>query len=120
MPTRNLYRRAAALLLSIILTLLSPGIARAENSTLLSGFQDVLPGQWHYEAIRFVVSNGYFNGVSKTSFAPGEPMTRAMFVTALGRMAGADISGDHTSDFIDIAPGSYYARTFVCARRIAG
>ncbi len=99
--------RIISLLLSAVLFLLTPCTAAAEND--LSHFKDVLPGHLYYSAIKFVVDNGYFNGVSEDTFAPGEPMTRAMFVTVLGRLAGVDPATDSTTDFIDVTPESYYS-----------
>ncbi len=53
-------------------------------------FYDVKEGDTYYEAIRFVYENELFNGVSTHIFAPDTTMTRAMFVTVLGRLAGVD------------------------------
>lgn len=108
MHKNNLKHRLTAILLSLVLFLLSPGIAVAENSTDMSRFTDVIPGQWYYAAIEFVVTNGYFKGVSETSFAPAQPMTRAMFVTALGRMAGVDPKAEPQARFKDVESNSYY------------
>lgn len=101
--------RAASLFLSVVLLLLTPCVAAAENSENLSRFNDVLPGQWYYSAIEYVAERGYFNGVSDDTFAPGTPMTRAMFVTALGRMAGVDPTAYPDSGFLDVLPESYYS-----------
>ena len=52
-----------------------------------------------------------FKGVSETSFQPNTPMTRGMFVTVLGRMAG--VAPEDYSDtyalFQDVPANSYYA-----------
>lgn len=109
MRSKRIKHRISAVLLSLVMLMMSPGIAAAETSGDLSRFRDVFPGQWYYEAIEFVVTNGYFNGVSETSFAPGQPMTRAMFVTALGRMAGVDAETEQPSPFKDVDSGSYYS-----------
>lgn len=110
---RKRFHRLPALLLAAVmcLSVLSTGIARAEESTDADSFNDVLPGQWYYAAIEYVVENGYFNGVSEDSFAPNDPMTRAMFVTVLGRFAGVEDTAAEASNsiFVDVAPGSYYS-----------
>ena len=109
---KKIFYRLPALLLTaaMCLVIASGGIAQAEESGSMDHFTDVMPGQWFYSAIEFVVENGYFNGVSKTSFAPDDPMTRAMFVTVLGRFAGIEDTseGEQCSVFEDVAPGSYY------------
>jgi len=63
---------------------------------------------WAKDEIEFVVEQGLFNGMSDTIFDPNGSMTRGMFVTVLGRMSGADVSGYETSDFADVADGKYY------------
>ena len=51
-------------------------------------FHDVTPQTDYYEGIRYACLNGLMNGTSKEFFSPDTGMTRAMFVTVLGRMAG--------------------------------
>lgn len=107
----KLHRLPAMLLAAAMcLSIASANIAKAEESGTMDRFTDVLSGQWFYSAIEFVVENGYFNGVSETSFAPDAPMTRAMFVTVLGRFAGVEITAETAegSAFEDVVPGSYY------------
>jgi len=73
-------------------------------------FVDVNPRSWYFAYVRFVTENGLFNGVSPSAFAPEAPMTRAMFVTVLGRQAeqmGLPITGDH-SQFADVRDGAWY------------
>lgn len=109
---KKMLRRLPVMLLAaaMCLSVVSIGTARAADTDCMSRFTDVMPGQWFYSAIEFVVENGYFNGVSETSFAPDAPMTRAMFVTVLGRFAGVEDSEKNTEDsvFLDVQPGSYY------------
>lgn len=109
MKSKKITYRLSALFLSLVMLLLTPCVAAAENFGDMSRFKDVIPGQWYYAAIEYVTERGYFNGVSRDSFSPGTPMTRAMFVTALGRMAGADPSAYPATDFLDVASESYYS-----------
>ena len=51
-------------------------------------FTDIFPQDWYYNAVQFVHQNGLMNGMSDSKFAPDTGMTRAMFVTVLGRLAG--------------------------------
>ena len=51
-------------------------------------FTDVKADDSFYDAIRFVYQNNLFTGVSSTRFSPDGTMTRAMFVTVLGRLSG--------------------------------
>ena len=57
-----------------------------------ASFEDVSPTAWYAKAVEFAYGRGLFKGVSGTRFAPDETMTRGMFVTVLGRMAG--VPGD--------------------------
>lgn len=48
-------------------------------------------GHWAQEYIDRAVEAQLFNGVTEDRFAPDETMTRAMFVTVLGRFEGIDV-----------------------------
>lgn len=72
-------------------------------------FGDVDSDQWFYPAVSYVVNQGYFQGTSANTFAPNEAMTRAMFVTVLGRMAGIDESAEVSTVFTDVDPDAWYA-----------
>ena len=63
---------------------------------------------WAKESINYVVSKGYFKGVGGNRFAPNNSITRADFVTVLGRMAGVDQSKYTNNVFKDVN-GGYYA-----------
>lgn len=53
-------------------------------------YTDITEYDSYYSAIRFVVENGLFTGVSSNLFRPNTTMNRAMFVTVLGRLAGVN------------------------------
>lgn len=74
-----------------------------------SGFQDVRPTDWFYDAAVYVQKNGIFSGTGASLFTPEGTMTRAMYVTALGRMAGVNVSEYSTTTFADVQSGSWYA-----------
>lgn len=70
-------------------------------------FTDVAVGDWCYDAVDRAVSEGVFKGVTATEFSPDAPLTRAMLVTVLYRMAGEpDVSG-LSADFTDV-PEDYW------------
>lgn len=69
-------------------------------------------GHWAAAEIDRITELGLFNGVSATEFAPQNSMTRAMFVTVLGRAAeklGLSVEAQEASAFVDVAKGQYYA-----------
>ena len=72
-----------------------------------AGFTDIA-GHWAKDDIQFVVNRGLLSGASATTFSPNTAMTRGMFVTALGRLAGADVSGYKQSSFTDVKADAYY------------
>lgn len=53
--------------------------------------------------------NSLFKDVSDTEFAPETTMTRAMFVTVLGRLAGVDAMCFTGSSFDDVVLNEWYA-----------
>lgn len=71
-------------------------------------FTDVYKSATYYKSVEFVYENGLLTGMSATKFEPDTTMTRAMFVTVLGRLAGidadraADLYG-YNSEFKDVA-----------------
>ncbi|SHI86025.1 S-layer homology domain-containing protein [Lutispora thermophila] len=62
--------------------------------------------QWAKDNIDFVVNRGLLSGVSSTTFEPNKEITRAYFLTALGKLSGADVANFKTSSFTDVANGS--------------
>jgi hypothetical protein len=71
-------------------------------------YADVQSSDWYYGAVRYVSQKGLFDPVSGSRFGPDAPMTRAMLVTALYRLAGSpDVT--NTDDFADVPPGAAYA-----------
>lgn len=63
---------------------------------------------WAKDAICYVTENGLFEGMTKTTFAPDGTMTRAMFVTVMGRLSGT--KGAYTDKFYDVPDDAYYAK----------
>lgn len=72
-------------------------------------FTDVKTSDWFYDEVQFAYDNDLFQGTSATTFSPQTGMTRAMFVTVLGRMSNVDITQYTDVAFADVVPGSWYA-----------
>ena len=66
-------------------------------------------GHWAKDSIEFVAARGLLSGTSNTTFSPNTGMTRAMFVTALGRLAGIDSTKYSNTKFNDVKADAYYA-----------
>ena len=72
-----------------------------------SKFEDVKPGDWCYDNVRYVVSAGLFNGKTETVFAPNDPMTRDMVVVVLWRLSGCPVVPGSNCSFADVSRNSY-------------
>ena len=70
-------------------------------------YKDVPAGKWYAEAVAYVSAKGYMVGVTEEDFAPNKPVTRAMFVTILARMAHAELDDSRTV-FDDVPAGKWY------------
>lgn len=81
------------------------------TSTSSGKFTDVSEGAWYKDAVTYVTGKGFFNGTSETEFAPNVAVTRAMFVTVLGRMAEQSglITVGYTSSFADVPQNTWYS-----------
>lgn len=69
-------------------------------------FTDV-SDHWAKDEIEFVAARGLLSGDG--AFSPDGAMTRAMAVTALGRLSGVDISGYQAGIFHDVKADACYA-----------
>ncbi len=72
-------------------------------------FNDVSRLDPYYASVKFVYSRGLFRGVSTTKFAPDAYLTRAMFVTVLGRLCGVDETLYGNVTFEDVEIGQWYS-----------
>ena len=64
--------------------------------------------KWYRSAIEFCLERSLFTGITDTTFEPNSPMTRAMFVTVLGRMAGIKVNHKTATKFTDVKKGKWY------------
>ena len=93
----------------------------------LMPFADVAEGAWYAEAVRWAASEGIVTGVSETSFAPDDPITREQSAAILWRYAkykGYDVSiGESTNilsytDFDEIGEYAIPALQWACGEGI--
>ena len=98
--------------LCLILTVLTVA-AMIPLALSVSSAGDVFPftavpaDKWYRPEVEFAWENGLMQGVSATKFAPGSPMTRAMFVTILCRLSGEET--EITDRFSDVPANKWYA-----------
>ena len=81
-----------------------------EKDNLDNPFMDVREDSWYYDAVQYARINNFFSGTSANKFDPDKPISRGMFVTVLGRMAGVDQAQyKGQSVFSDVKADDYYA-----------
>ena len=71
-------------------------------------FTDIT-GHWATDNIIFAASRGLLTDTGNNQFSPDTSMTRGMFVTALGRLAGINPESYKTRTFTDVKADAYYA-----------
>lgn len=71
-------------------------------------FIDVHPGDWFYDPVCYVYSQGLMTGTSATTFEPNTHLSRAMLVAVLHRLEGSPQAS--AGDFTDVADGDWYAQ----------
>ena len=80
-------------------------------------FSDISEKDWFYTAVSFVTARGLFEGVGGNLFAPGNTMTRGMFLTVLARLDRAELSNYKTSPYSDTAIGVWYGPAIAWAEQ---
>ena len=92
--------------LMITVSMLCTGVAVMANEA--PAFTDVLPEAWYYSYVRNTVENGILDGINETEFKPEDDLTRGMFVNALYRLSGEELTPDKNL-FSDVKADSVYA-----------
>lgn len=79
-----------------------------EKKDTANVFTDI-DNHWAKDSIEFAVSKGIFKGTGDKTFSPNTPVTRAMFITVLGRLSGTNVEQYQGVSFSDVETGSFYA-----------
>lgn len=66
------------------------GVVVLPHTAQAATYTDVSSSSWYYDAVCYVTDNSLFQGTGNGQFSPEIPMSRGMFVTVNGRMAGMD------------------------------
>ncbi len=95
-----LRKKGWILILAVLMTacLLPLGVYAEANA---GAFKDVDRNGWYYDDLNYSVENGLIKGMSETRFAPADKVTRAQYVTILGRIEGASaVPSQKVSDVV--------------------
>ena len=81
-------------------------------------FEDVAPGAWYEEAVRYAYFHNIMEGMSKTEFAPTTALTRAMAVQILYNLEGQpDLSDENLGyPYEDVDAQAWYGDAVYWAR----
>lgn len=77
-------------------------------------FVDVSRGQWFYQDVQYVYTNGLMNGTDGTHFAPDAALTRGMLVTILYRLEKEPPVAAQSA-FPDVSYTSWYGKAVAWA-----
>ena len=99
-------KKIITILLTVAMSFSLMGSTFAETDPCAS-FTDVNRSSWYHTALDFVVKNQLMSGTSKTTFAPGSTVSRAMTVQTFYAIAGKP-AFNGASAFHDVIKGSWY------------
>ncbi len=97
--------RSLSLLLAVLLMLsiTIPSAAAGE------GYKDIPEGAWYSEAVAYCFGYDLMNGMGDGLFQPQGPVSRAMAVTVLFRMAGKPEPLNAVTGFPDVPEGAWFS-----------
>jgi hypothetical protein len=78
-------------------------------------FEDVLLGQYYYDAVAWAAKSKITAGVTATMFAPDKTCTRAEIVSFLWRAAGSPEPKSASNPFTDVDSSAYYYKAVMWA-----
>ena len=104
-------KRIVSMMLCLLMLLNTvPLSAFAMERNKSEPFDDVNQADWFYESVLDAVENEFFSGIKSDTFAPNDPMTRAMYVTAIGHIAEVENSYPVQDGFFsDVKANADYA-----------
>lgn len=101
---RKLKRKLTMLLACMMLITTVPVTTAASTP-----FSDVKSSDWYSKAVTYVYQNKLMSGITTNTFGPASNLTRAMFVTILGRMEGVNTAYYSGSSFSDVPAGQWFS-----------
>jgi len=105
----KLGKRILVVAMAAALSLACVPAAFAVKQTKADAFTDVTAYSYYYDGVNYLAENGYMQGTTSTTFAPGATVTRGMVAAVLYRMSGSQ-SGAFKGTFSDVSSGLYYSQ----------
>lgn len=95
----------------LVIVIAVTSLAMPVGALSVNDFDDI-EGHWAYKDIEDVVNRGLFRGTSKETFSPDTMLSRAMFVTILGRHYEyiLEVIDGYEDVFIDTEKDSWYSK----------
>ena len=77
---------------------------------IVEHFTDVKENSWFMSEVAYCVNQGYVSGMTETTFAPNNNLTRAQFLTLLAKLDGVDLTKYDTTDsgFADVKTDHWF------------
>jgi hypothetical protein len=95
-----------------------PGTVELDNVQLtidnLDTFTDLTPGEWYYDAVNYVLTNGLIDAKTAQTFGKSEPTTRGELVIALYRLEDSP-EVDNSAEFSDVPQNTELANAVAWA-----
>ena len=104
----NLFSPDASCTRAQVVTFLWKTLASPAPSSNANPFNDVKPGTYYYDAIRWAAESGITSGTAPDQFSPDKPCTRAEVLTFLWHAYGSPKESAN-NQYYDVAANSYYA-----------
>lgn len=101
--TKNMVSEASRMRAQIL------NLSHAIQAFSQKQYTDVDYEAWYMDAARFAVARGLVYGTSSTTLEPDTAMTRAMFVTIMARLRGANVDNSEKTSFDDVPTGQWYS-----------
>lgn len=100
-------RKVTAIIITICL--LCPILVFANESTGNQLFSDVSESDWFYSYVKNVNEKNFVEPIDYNTFEPNVPITRAVFLAAIAKLSGEDMSTFTKSSFSDIKAADWHA-----------
>lgn len=93
----------------IVLFCMALALPAASAARARLPFTDVGDAAWYRQSVQYVYDRGLMSGTSATTFDADDALTRAMFVTILGRIDGVRADQYASSPFRDVPHGQWFS-----------